>query len=162
MHGKKTFNLGFKSILQGLIPWSPPIADSCDWVHEYTYVRNQLLVWEDAIYNSSMLVMFVCGIITSRVSGRGYKNGAVCLSVSTLTAEPFGVGSWNLVQGLTLIISLTSSTVKVKGRRSRSLGQKCDFQGFLIWVIRNPGYIMTSWHYVTSHKWRYDAIQCHV
>ena len=40
----------------------------------------------------------------------------VCLSVSTLTAEPFGVRSWNLVQVLTLIISWTSSKVKVIGQ----------------------------------------------
>ncbi len=41
---------------------------------------------------------------------------SVCLSVSALTAEPFGIGSWNLLQGLTLIISLTSLMVNVKGQ----------------------------------------------
>ncbi len=49
---------------------------------------------------------------------------SVCLSVSALTAEPFSVRSRNLVQGLTLIISWTSSKVKVIGQRSRSQGQK--------------------------------------
>ncbi len=59
-------------------------------------------------------------LFTSRVSGRGYKNGAVCVcvcqSVSTLTAELFDVRSPNLVQGLILITSRTSSMVKVKGQ----------------------------------------------
>ncbi len=41
---------------------------------------------------------------------------SVCLSVSALTAEPFGIRSRNLVQGLTLIISWTSSKVKVIGQ----------------------------------------------
>ncbi len=40
-------------------------------------------------------------VITSRVSGRGYRIGAVflcvCVSVSTLTAEPFDLRPWFLV-----------------------------------------------------------------
>ena len=39
----------------------------------------------------------------------------MCPCVSTLTAEPFDVGSQNLVQGFTLMISWASSMVKVKG-----------------------------------------------
>ncbi len=68
------------------------------------------------------------GLIPSRVSGRGYKIGPVCLSVcvcvcasvSSLTAEPFDVRTRNLVQALTLTISWMSSKVKVIGQRSRS------------------------------------------
>ncbi len=55
---------------------------------------------------------------------------SVCLSVSTLTAEPFGVRSQNLAQGLTLIISRTSSKVKVKGQGHKV--KKRHFQDFLI------------------------------
>ena len=75
-------------------------------------------------------------VITSRISGRGYRNGAVCvcvcvcLFVSALTAEPLNIWSRNLVQGLTLIISRTSLLVKVIGQRSRSRGQKTSFSGF--------------------------------
>ena len=50
-------------------------------------------------------IMFECTslriFVTSRVSGRGYKNAAVsvcvCVSVSALTAELFHVWSGNLV-----------------------------------------------------------------
>ncbi len=63
-------------------------------------------------------------LFTSHVSSRNYKNWAVFVpvwvSVSTVTAELFEVRSRNLVQGLTLIISWTSSMVKVIGQRSRS------------------------------------------
>ncbi len=85
----------------------------------------------------------------------------VCPSVSTLMAEPFDTRSWNLVQKLTLILSSTSLMVKVMGQRSRSPGQKSDFQDFMLWgnsyqtviydfmswcdVIRHRG--MTSWHH---------------
>ncbi len=41
---------------------------------------------------------------------------SVFLIVSTLTAEPFEVCSLNLVPGLTLMISWTSSKFKVKGQ----------------------------------------------
>ncbi len=76
--------------------------------------------------------------VTSRVSGRGYKNGAVCVcvcvcvcaSVSALTADPFDIWSRNLVQGLTLMTSWTSLLVKVIGQRSRSRGQKTSFPRF--------------------------------
>ncbi len=65
---------------------------------------------------------------TSRVSGRGYKNGGVCVCVcqcvNTLTAEPIGIHSQNLVQGLTFMKSRTSLMVKVIGQRSGSPGQK--------------------------------------
>ncbi len=54
----------------------------------------------------------------------------MCVSVSALTAEPFGVRSRNLVWELTFIISRTSSKVKVIGQRSRSQGQKTSFSGF--------------------------------
>ncbi len=46
-------------------------------------VKHSLLIFTDFVY------LF----ITSRVSGRGYKNGAVCLCVSTLTAEPINIRS---------------------------------------------------------------------
>ena len=48
----------------------------------------------------------------------------VCVSVSILMAEPFGVQSRNLVHGLTLIISWTSWMGMVIGQRSRSPGLK--------------------------------------
>ena len=78
-------------------------------------------------------------IFTSGVSGRGYKNravcGCVCLSVcpcvNTLSVEPIDILSQNLVQGLTLMISWKSLMVKVVGKSSRSLGQKWDFYDFL-------------------------------
>ena len=71
-------------------------------------------------------------LITSRVSGRGYRNGAVCVSVclcvcqlvSTLTAERIDILSRNLAQGLTLMESWTSLMVNVKGQRSRSPGHE--------------------------------------
>ncbi len=50
--------------------------------------------------------------IPSRVSSRGYKIGPICiyqcvsLLVSALTAEPSHVGTQNMVQSLTLTISL--------------------------------------------------------
>ncbi len=54
----------------------------------------------------SRLYMHVT-IVPSRVSGRGYKIGpvcvsvrlSVCLSVTTLTAEPFDAVTQNLVEG---------------------------------------------------------------
>ncbi len=54
----------------------------------------------------------------------------VCLSVSALMAKPCCIWSRNLVQGLAMIISWTSSKVKVIGQRSRSQGQKTSFSGF--------------------------------
>ena len=68
----------------------------------------------------------ITSIFTSRVSGRGYRNGAVsvCLFVSALKAELFDIWSRNLVQGLKLIMSRTGLLVKVIGQRSRSCGQK--------------------------------------
>ncbi len=68
--------------------------------------------------------------IPSRVSGRGYKIGPVCLCVrpcvcllvSALTAEPFDIQTRNLVEALTLIISRMSSKIKVICQRSRSPG----------------------------------------
>ena len=64
--------------------------------------------------------------ITSRVSGRGHKDGAscgcvsVCLSVCQCAnapmAEAIDVWSQNLVQGLTFVTSWTSLMVKVKGQ----------------------------------------------
>ena len=85
---------------------------------------------------------FIYMLFTSRVSGRGYRNGAVCVSVcvcecvcvcvfvSALTAESFDIWSPNLVQGLTLIISRTSVLVKVKDQGHDV--QKRHFQDFLI------------------------------
>ncbi len=69
-------------------------------------------------------------VFPSRVSGRGYKIGpvcvcvsvSVCLLVSALTAEPFDIQTRNLLEALTLIISQMSSKVKVIGQRSRSPG----------------------------------------
>ena len=59
-------------------------------------------------------------IFTSRVISWGYKNGpvrlCVCLFASTLTAKLLGSQK---VQGLTLMISWTSSVVKVKGQGHR-------------------------------------------
>ena len=51
--------------------------------------------------------------IPSRVSGRGYKIGPVCLLVSTLTAELLEVRTHNLAYGSTLMPSRMSSKVKV-------------------------------------------------
>ena len=86
----------------------------------------------------------------------------MCLCVGTLTAEPFEISSRYLVQGLTLIISWTSSMVKVKGRQVK----KSYFHDFLVWV---PGYktlaygvmlcYVTSWHDVMTSRdvmaWRH-------
>ena len=68
--------------------------------------------------------------IPSRVSGRGYKIGPVCvrvcvhvrLLVSALTDEPIAVQTHNSAEELTLTISRMSLKVKVIGQRSRSLG----------------------------------------
>ncbi len=74
------------------------------------------------------------GIITSSVSGRGYKNGAisvcvcVCQCVNALTAEQMDVWSQNLVQTLTLMTSQVSLMVKVKGPGHRA--KKRDFHSF--------------------------------
>ncbi len=65
---------------------------------------------------------------TSRVSGRSYKNGAICVSacvsecqlVNTLTAELIDLRSQNLVHQLTLMTSQVGLMVKVIGQRSRS------------------------------------------
>ncbi len=69
-------------------------------------------------------------IFPSRVSGRGYQIGAICLSVcrcvcvcasvSSLTSEPFDLRTQNLVHALTMMISQMSSKVKVIGLRSWS------------------------------------------
>ena len=79
---------------------------------------------------------YLASVFTPRVSVRGYRNGpvrvCVCLSVSTLTAEPFDVWSRYLVQGLILMTSWPGLMVKVIGQRSRSQGQECHFRGFLI------------------------------
>ncbi len=55
--------------------------------------------------------------------------------------EPFDLGSRNLVQGLTLMISWTRVMVKVIGQRSRLPGQKTWFHGFcdLSEQMLNPG-----------------------
>ena len=50
--------------------------------------------------------------------------------MGTLTAEPFDISSRYLVQGLTLMISWTSSMVKIIGQGSMSPGQKMLFPGF--------------------------------
>ncbi len=57
-------------------------------------------------------------IITSRVSRRGYKNGAVCVCVCLCvgTTERIDVQSQNFVQRLTLMTSRGSLMVKVKGQ----------------------------------------------
>ncbi len=64
----------------------------------------------------------------SRISSRGYRNGAVCLCVcpcvNTLMAEPTDVWSQNLVQGFTLMTSRTRSMFKIIGQRSRSSSWK--------------------------------------
>ncbi len=74
-------------------------------------------------------------VVPSRVSGRGYKIGPVCLSVcpsvcqlfSALTGEPFDVRTQNLIQGCISTISRPSSKVKVKGQKSRSPHQNTYF-----------------------------------
>ena len=84
---------------------------------------------------------------------------SVCLFVSALTAEPFDIGSRNLAQGLTVMISWTSSMVKVKGQGHQV--KKRDFLDFVIWVSRCQTqaygvtkdsiiYGVTSWHHMTS------------
>ena len=111
-------------------------------------------------------------LFTSRVSGQGYRNGPVCVCVcpcvNTLVAEALHLWSRNLVQGLTLMISRTSSMVKVIGQRSRSQGQKMWlqwFSDFSAW-IHNAGLMwchgMMPRHHVTSHDvmWRHMR-SCH-
>ncbi len=79
-------------------------------------------------------------IFPSRVSGRGYKIGPVCLCVcqlvSSLTAEPFNLGSRNWAQRLTLMIPWPSLMVKVIGQRSRSPFWKTWFSDFFFTVWR--------------------------
>ncbi len=110
-------------------------------------------------------------IFTSRVSGRGYRNGPVCVSVcvcvcqcvNTLMPEALNLWSRNLVQGLTLMISRRSSMVTVIGQRSRSQGQKMwlqQFSDFSAW-IHNASlmwwHVMVPRRHVTSHDvtWRH-------
>ncbi len=59
-------------------------------------------------------------VIPSRISGRNYKIGPVCLCVcllvSALTTGPFKLRTLNLAGTLPLIVSRMSSKVKVKGQ----------------------------------------------
>ncbi len=123
-------------------------------------------------------------LFPSRVSGRGYKMGPVCvcvcvrvrLLVSALTDEPIDVQTQNSAEELTLTISRTSSKVKVIGQRSRSLGWKTWIfevsHGFTcedslcnaIWLCHG----VTPWRHVKSRRdimmscdimvWRHDVI----
>ena len=73
-------------------------------------------------------------LITSRVSGRGNRIGpvfpSVCQFVSALMAKPFDVLAPKLVQGLTLIKSQTSLTVKVIGQGHQV--EKRDLRSILL------------------------------
>ena len=95
----------------------------------------------------------------SRVSCRGYKIGPVCVSVcllvSALTVEPFELQTWNLAETLSLIISRTSSKVKVIGQRSRSpfWKKKHDFPIFsygVNYVDCTEPFCHDTWCYVMS------------
>ncbi len=76
-------------------------------------LRNLSLKWEKGTTVTMSKRPSRIIIITSRISGVGYKNGAICVCVclfvcqflNTLTAEPTDVQSQNLVQGLILMTS---------------------------------------------------------
>ncbi len=96
--------------------------------------------------------------IPSRVSGRGYKIGpvcpsvCVCLLVSSLTAEPFGLGPQNLVLRMSLVISQPSSKVKVIGQRSRSPHWKTRFLDDVMCVDCADPCWHDIWHHVMSQR----------
>ena len=100
--------------------------------------------------------------VTSRVSGRDYKNGlvrlsvclSVCLFVSALTADSFDVRSWNLVQALTLMIPYNYK-LDCQGHRSKLkvTGSKNMISKFFLfeWAYAKP-YPMV-WHH--DVMWRH-------
>ena len=90
----------------------------------------------------------------------------VCLSVSTLTGEPFNVWPRYLVQGLTLMTSWTCFMVKVIGQRSRSSGQKRHFHGSDLSERIPSKPLPIVWHYnIMWHhsmtSWRHNITWCH-
>ena len=118
-----------------------------------------------AMRHTSYYILLLYIFFTSRVSGRGYKNGSVCgcvcvsvcVCVNTLMAELFDIWSPNLVQGLTLIISWTSLILRVIGQRSRSPSQKILFPGFFSveWRDTKP-WLMVWCHGIIV--WRHDVM----
>ncbi len=71
----------------------------------------------------------------------------MCVSVSTLTAEPFDIQTQYLVEALTLIISRMSSKVKVKGQGRQV--EKRDFQSLRLIFVRS---VITKGCHVTPHS----------
>ncbi len=97
-------------------------------------------------------------LIPSRVSGRGYKIGPVCLfvclfvcpSVSALTAEPFHIRAQNLAQGTILTISRTSSKVKGQGRHGKKQFFCCFCSVYMCrFTVMTDGAI---WHYTVMSR----------
>ena len=76
---------------------------------------------------------------------QAFQSGCVCVSVrpcvNTLTAEAFDIWLQNLVQGLTMNISWTSSLVKVKGQCHQVKNMISMF--FLVWVSKHK--TLMSW-----------------
>ncbi len=102
--------------------------------------------------------------VTSRVSGRGHRIGAVCVSVCvsvrTLTTEPFDLWPWFLVWELTLTLARLGLYVKVVGQRSRSLGKISSRSSLALWwdVWSESSDIMTEYDVIV---WRHDVIWRH-
>ncbi len=82
-------------------------------------------------------------LITSRVSGRGYKNGAVCVCVSVCLSR-------NLVQQLTSMISWMILMVKVMVKSQGHQVKNVIFRIFWFRLTDTKPYGVTSWRHVTS------------
>ena len=138
------------------------------WSNEYGSIHAPQ-IYRGMFYNCHNLILSLYLLFLSRVSGlpscvsgQGYKIGpmrlCVCLSVSTLLTEPFDVRTQNLVGGLTMTISWTSSMVKVIGQRSKVKVVIFKIVIFLLFLmeIAQSHFVMTP-----NVTWRYGVPSWH-
>ena len=119
-----------------------------------------------APYHNSLISEITNSFFTSRISGRGYRNGPVCVSVCGHT---HGWPVWHFSTKFSTGIDLDDILEEFDGQGHRSkvkvTRSKHDFHDFLVWVPRYKTVASgVTWCYVTfcdDTTWRHDVMWRH-